>query len=538
VQIKLTRFRILLILLILTTLLPLGVLSGVMVGRLWQQQRVLVEKQNLETARAISVSIDQEVDRSRNALQVAAKLELTRGGISPQFSYTAHRLLRLQPEWRAVMVFDRSKRVIFSSVKTKAWRHDSTARDWLIPAFQDRIPTISNLMIDFKTGQNFFIVAVPIIRHGIVQMVLAAQVYIATLSDVLLQQKPLPGSVVTLIDRTPRVMTQSAESPQLVGALPDNSFLEASARGREGSYRGLLHEQQRAYSSLSRSTLTGWTINVALPAAMVDAPILKTLWILLFAVTTLSFLAVAMALLAEHSARRETEKSNRTKNEFIAMISHELRTPLSVIFGWAKLLRSGAIATERVDHALAVIERNVRSQTQLLDDLLDVSRITTGKLSLDKKTVDLTAIVRQSVEALQPLALEERINILLRCENETVMVYGDAKRLRQVFLNLLTNACKFTGSRGEVMVSIKRASRQAMVSVADTGCGIDADLLPHIFERFKQGDSVLSPKHQGMGIGLALVQNVIQLHHGSITAHSAGEGQGACFTVTLPLLPG
>jgi signal transduction histidine kinase len=244
----------------------------------------------------------------------------------------------------------------------------------------------------------------------------------------------------------------------------------------------------------------------------------------------------AQLLAREQQAREEAEAANRMKDEFLATLSHELRTPLNAVLGWAVTLRTAKLEGDTAARALEIIERNARAQSQLIEDLLDTSRITTGKLRLDVRLVDLVPIVEGALDAMRPGAQAKSIQLAAKLDRSVGPVYGDADRLRQVVLNLLTNAIKFTGAGGTVDVSLTgAAAAQAEIIVTDTGQGIAPDVLPFVFERFRQGDSSSTRAQGGLGIGLALVKSLTELHGGTVVAESPGAGRGATFRVRLPL---
>ncbi|MBD1824091.1 response regulator [Cyanobacteria bacterium FACHB-DQ100] len=237
---------------------------------------------------------------------------------------------------------------------------------------------------------------------------------------------------------------------------------------------------------------------------------------------------------AERAAREQAEAANRMKDEFLAVLSHELRTPLSPILGWTKLLRSSKVSLESQDKALATIERNAVQLTQLIEDLLDISRILQGKLMLDVRSVNLSRVMTTAIETIRLAANAKRIQIQTRIEASAI-VLGDAARLQQVVCNLLSNSVKFTPEGGRVEVRLTQFDRSAQIQVIDTGKGIDAEFLPYVFDRFRQADSATTRKFGGLGLGLAIVRQIVELHGGTIRAESGGENQGAVFTVTLPL---
>ena len=240
-------------------------------------------------------------------------------------------------------------------------------------------------------------------------------------------------------------------------------------------------------------------------------------------------------LVRERAARAEAEEANRLKDEFLATVSHELRTPLNAMLGWLSLLRGGRLDSADSARGLEVVERNAKMQAQLIEDLLDVSRIITGKLRLDVQPVDLTAVIEAAIETVRPSADARGIRLQRVLDSGAGPVSGDAGRLQQVVWNLLSNAIKFTPNEGRVQVRLERLNSHVEISVHDTGQGISRDFLPHVFERFRQFDATTTRSHYGLGLGLAIVRHLVELHGGTVQADSPGEGQGATFTVRLPL---
>jgi len=229
----------------------------------------------------------------------------------------------------------------------------------------------------------------------------------------------------------------------------------------------------------------------------------------------------------------ELQKADQLKDEFLAIMSHELRTPLTPILGWSRMMRSGTVGEEQFQRGLDVIERNAQLEARLVEDVLDASRIITGKLRLDFHWVNLDEILRHIVQAWQPIAESKGI-VLVTDFQPVPFVWGNAQRLHQIFSNLLSNAFKFTPPHGKIALSAKRADGRVMVQVSDTGIGIKPEFLPHVFERFRQADSSTTRKHGGLGLGLTIVRYLVEVHGGLISAESKGEGAGATFTVTLP----
>jgi PAS domain S-box-containing protein len=238
----------------------------------------------------------------------------------------------------------------------------------------------------------------------------------------------------------------------------------------------------------------------------------------------------------ERAARLEAEAANRLKDEFLATLSHELRTPLNAIVGWAAVLRGMALDLE-LRRAVETIDRNARAQSQLIEDILDVSRIVTGKLQIAVAPVDLVAVLGAALDSLRPTAAAKQIRVEVDLDPALPPVAGDARRLQQVVWNLLTNSVKFTPSGGTVTVSAARVGPQVRLQIRDTGAGIAPEFLPHVFERFRQADASTTRAHTGLGLGLAIVRHLVELHGGTVEAESAGPGQGATFRVWLPARP-
>ena len=247
-------------------------------------------------------------------------------------------------------------------------------------------------------------------------------------------------------------------------------------------------------------------------------------------------LAYRMAI-AVTNARAFTEalEANRLKDEFLAVVSHELRTPLNAMRGWMSLLRTAKLSEEQRAHALNVIDRNIGVQTQLVEDLLDISRIVSGRMRLSVHPVDLETVIAAAIDSVSPAAVAKEIRLQSAFDVPAGVVHGDPDRLQQIVWNLLSNAIKFTPRGGRVDLSVCCVDGQAELTVSDTGQGIAPEFLPHVFDRFRQGDSTSTRSFGGLGLGLAIVRHLAELHGGTVVATSPGEGRGASFTVRLPV---
>lgn len=245
--------------------------------------------------------------------------------------------------------------------------------------------------------------------------------------------------------------------------------------------------------------------------------------------------ALSQLVTREQAARLEAEQANRTKDEFLATVSHELRTPLTAILGWARLMRDANLDQAGAARALAAIERNAQAQRRLVEDLLDVSRIVRGDLQVDRSVVRLTPVVDAAIDAISPQALEKGVTIARIVDDPSLAVMGDAQRLQQIAWNLVWNAVKFTAAGGSVTVELRRGNDNVELRVSDTGIGITAEFLPHVFDWFRQADAETTRTQDGLGLGLGLVHRLVEMHGGTVRAESDGKGLGATFIVRLPL---
>lgn len=241
-------------------------------------------------------------------------------------------------------------------------------------------------------------------------------------------------------------------------------------------------------------------------------------------------------LASEKLARGEAERANRLKDEFLATVSHELRNPLNAIMGWAHMLRLGKLTPPNAERAVETIYRNAKSQAQLVADLLDVSRIISGKLRLDVRAVDLLQVVNAAIDSIRPAADAKTIRLQTMLDPAAGPISGDADRLQQIVWNLLSNAVKFTPKGGKIQVKVQRVNSHVEIVVSDSGVGIKQEFLPYVFDRFRQADASTTRIHGGLGLGLSIVHQLVDLHGGSVSVRSEGEGQGATFTIVLPFV--
>ena len=600
------RLQTLLIVLGLVAAIPIAVFAAWLISRSSAQQETLIDRQNIEQARAIIVAVDQEIEDVIASLNVLALLEPIDAPDKRHFTEIAARVFPSHPNWESIRLVDLSLNVIANT-------HDMAATPLAHPEWARRViatgqPAVSHLLQEQSSGRWMVTVGIPVIRDGRVKYVLSARLYAKAFSAILQRQSVPPGGVVTLLDNEPKIIARTLNEDKNVGGRPTPDFAERSSRAPEGSWRTVTLEGTPAYSAWSRSQLTGWTIGIGMPAEPIVAPIRRSFALLVAAGFGMCVAALVLALILgrdivrgqagavaaaralargerpvlfesrivethelaqglreaaaileqrlherdqaqaeadrhrtalldrEKSARRTAEALNRAKDEFIATVSHELRTPLNAIFGWVSLLRLGTLSHERQTHALDVIERNTRAQAQLVEDLLDMSRVIQGNVRLGMEPLDLAVVLDSAIESLKPTADARRMTIVSETPRGIAFVSGDQGRLQQVIWNILSNALKFTPPGGRIDARVAAEGADAVVRISDTGEGIAPEFLPHVFDRFRQENAAVTRTHSGLGLGLSLVRHLVELHGGTIAATSEGKGHGATFTMRLPLL--
>jgi PAS domain S-box-containing protein len=313
------------------------------------------------------------------------------------------------------------------------------------------------------------------------------------------------------------------------GHLPVNSYLAVPVISRSGEVIGGLffgHSESAVFTERHEQIVEGIAAQAAI--AMDNAR--------LFEAAQLAIREREASLHSEQEARKQAEIASRTKDDFLGMLSHELRTPLNAILGWTRMLSTDKLDKDVFVRAVETIDRNAKLQARLIEDMLDVSRIISGKLRLDAQPSDLTTVINASVDTLRPAADAKDIRVYVVLDFGAGMVLGDPVRLQQVIWNLLSNAIKFTPRRGSVRVSLERINSHVEITVSDSGNGIDEAFLPHVFERFRQADSTSSKKHGGLGLGLSIVRHLVELHGGTVEAGNREDASGAVFTVKLPVM--
>jgi len=579
------RLRSHLIALVLAVLVPMVVFAAIVVVMFGRQQRAAAERGALETARALMNAVDETLGSTVTTLEALATARSLAQGDLKEFHAEARRVLATQPDWKDIILLAPDGRQLINTARPFGAPLPSASEPASLEAVVlTRRPVVGDIARGRLSGEYAVPVRVPVMRSERVAYVLTGVLKPAALGGVLARQRIPADWIGTVFDRRNMIVVRTRSVEQFLGRSLSPDLVAVLGRGApEGWAVTRTLEGTPVYTAYARSPKTGWGIAFGIPRASVDAPLERSLLAIAaggvaFAVLALALAALVgrritapMATLAD-AARHfgeggtmhadgpagvsevddvrqafvgaaalvqqraaEAEAAARAKDQFLAVVSHELRTPLNAVYGWARMLQSGQVGEEQMKRALDVIVRQSDAQVQLIDDLLDVSRVISGKMRLDVRPLELTAVVEQALDAVRPAADAKEVRLQSVLDPRAGVVAGDPDRLRQVTWNLLMNAVKFTPNGGRVQARLQRAASHVEIVVSDTGRGIAPDVLPFVFERFRQADSSSTREHAGLGLGLALAKHLVELHGGSITAQSAGEGQGATFVVRLPL---
>ncbi|PYN33023.1 MAG: hypothetical protein DME01_19850 [Candidatus Rokuibacteriota bacterium] len=582
------KLRTHLILLTLATVVPVVLFAVGLIVYHTRLERSSLERGMRDTARALALALDRDVNDIKTGVETLTASRYLDGPVDLAHFYEEAATVSKGFGGWAVLSDPSGRQILNTSRPLGAALPIPTmaSLEMMRSVAAGRKTFVSNVFIGTASRQPGVIVAAPVIRDGQVRYVLDFP-FPPTQFTKLMQEASLSRGWTALItDGDGGVVARVPDAAAFVGRKEGEAWTTETARSDEGFIKGDMLRGPSVYAAYRRSRETGWVVGVAAPVKLVDAGIRRSILalssggVLLLALAcglafvlgkriTAPIVALADSLKGEpaaslppvqshvsevedlrqaledakaearraelaDAARREAEAANRAKDDFLAVLSHELRTPLNATFGWVRMLRSGRLDGAAADHALEVIERSVTQQVRLISDLLDASRIVFGRLELSLQSVDLPALVAGVVESIRPSAEIRAISLKSELDPDAGPVHGDADRLRQVVENILGNSIKFTPPNGAVSLQLVR-NIDAHLIVSDTGRGIDAELLPHIFERFKQSDSASTREHAGLGLGLAIVRHLVELHGGRVHAESAGVGQGATFTVVLPI---
>jgi signal transduction histidine kinase len=581
------RLRTHLIFLTLATVVPVVLFAVGLIIYHTQLERSSLERGMRDTARALALALDRDVNDIKTGVEALAGSRYLNAPVDLAHFYEEATTVSKGFGGWAVLSDPGGRQVLNTSRPLGAALPIPTVAslEMMQNVAASRKTFVSNIFVGTVSRQPAVIVAVPVIRDDQVRYVLDFPFPPTQFTDLLREASLSRGWIAVITDREGGVVARVPDAAAVVGKQEGQEWANQTTRD-EGFLKGDVLRGPPVYAAYKRSKETGWVVGVAAPVKLVDAGIrrsqlaLSSGGVLLLAIACgLAYvlgkrIAAPIVALADslkagpvtplppaqsrvsevedlrlaleeartaahraelaHAARREAEAANRAKDDFLAVLSHELRTPLNATFGWVRMLRSGRLDSGSATHALEVIERNVTQQSRLISDLLDASRIVFGRLELSLQRLDLPGLVAEVVESVRPAAEIRGIVFKSELDPDAGPVHGDPDRLRQVIENILGNAIKFTPQDGAVTVRLVR-DVDACLTVSDTGRGIDGDLLPHIFERFKQSDSTSTRAHAGLGLGLAIVRHLVELHGGRVRAESAGLGQGATFTVILPI---
>jgi signal transduction histidine kinase/ActR/RegA family two-component response regulator len=586
-----------LFLLTAAAILPLAVLAGIGLYVLRRQQAAEAAHVGLELARSVANAVDSELGSVTAVLEALATTPTIDQGDLAGFRERALRVIKGRHDWAAIVLVDRvGNRLVDTRFPVSTPLGPVTDVDSFARTLETRAPVVGNLIR--VEGEWLFVVRVPVIRDGAVEHAVTALIRPERIRKVLTRQRVPEDWVISIIDGNRRRVARSrAHEETLGGPLSATTQRVVDAGAAEGSGVSYSLEGERIFTLYSRLATSNWTAVLGLPNAIVEAALARSLgiygggvllsiaigaagalWVARSITRPISHLGAAAEALGrkqtlpppdtpieeirdvgialsaaadalaraeaeredllrkERHAREAAEAADRAKDEFMAVLSHELRTPLNAVFGWARWLQSGQLSDQAmVARATNAIARNAHAQVQLVDDLLDLARISSGKMRLDVTMIDLRSVLLGALEAVRPAADAKSIAIDTHVGDEPCIVAGDSARLQQVVWNVLMNAVKFTPNGGHVRFELQRASAHVQIVVTDTGQGIAPDVLPHIFERFRQADSSSTRNQGGLGLGLALVKHLVELHGGAVAAQSPGEGRGTTVTVTLPI---
>jgi signal transduction histidine kinase len=579
---------------LLAGILPLGVFAAVLLFMHWQAQDEQRRNVQMETTRLLAVAVDNALDSTVQRLAILARVWAARPADRAQLYEHAKTALAGSPDWENMLAFAADGKGIFRVDRPLGQAMPQMRlRDYSATALRENRATVSDLFTSDLDGHPVIRVAVPASRDGVVTHVLIASLRLPWFDELLTRQGLPQGGIAGIFDERMKFVARSHDGDARRGADPASDLHEDMKRAAEGIGRYPSLDGAHVYTSWTR-TRHGWWVAFATPAAPIDGAFWRYMGalgglLLLVVLAGLGFaglkgnritsslrlleqraaelargrslrpaapspvaeidqslraLESASALLerarverdrlleAEQKGRSAAEEANRSKDEFLAMLGHELRNPLAAVSNATEVIRSERRTPQQLEFATSVIQRQCAHLKRLIDDLLDVGRVMTGKIRLERRPLDLQSSVQHVVATLQAAGMLAA----RRLEMDTVPVWvsGDPTRLEQIATNLLVNAASHTPEKGAIRISLAEENGEARLQVADNGAGIAPQEQARIFELFYQGEASRQRAPGGLGIGLTLVKRLIELHGGSITVESEGEACGATFTVRLP----
>jgi signal transduction histidine kinase len=589
------KIRSHLLVLLAGAFLPLMVFAVAITSFSWWQQRKDLELRYLERVRAMTIAFDTEIDGAIRMLR-ALGLSAEPGEPRKVLVERMRRTLDTQPLWAAVAIGDPAWKDVSAATREVAGTLlPSIDPGTLARARTTRLPAVSGL-VRSPEGLYETQIVVPVLRGGAVSAILLAVVEQSSWLKFMSQYPIGNGATMTLLDQDGIVIARTQDNGRWVGKAPAPLLLAKSREMAEGAYRGPGPDGESVYAAHSRSVRWGWTVGTAVPAEIIEAVLLDSSALLAAAaflsiglavllafvlsrriqrpVTALGVSARALAhgdplpahppssideveevqeafdesdallrerqqrlneaLAAEREARREAEEASHAKDEFLAMLGHELRNPLNAIASAVSVLHYVDPRGAEALRARDIIDRQMVSLRQLVDDLLDVARVTRGRIALHRRPIDLAAIARRTVTMMSASGRLARHRV--ETDLREAWVDGDETRMEQIVTNLVDNAAKYTQEGGAISVRVRPADGEALLEVQDNGMGIAPALLPRIFDLFTQGERTIDRAQGGLGLGLALVRRLAEMHGGSVDVASGGSGEGATFTLRLPLI--
>jgi signal transduction histidine kinase len=592
------KIRSHLLVLVAGAFVPLMVFAVAITSFSWWQQRKDLELRYLERVRAMTIALDAEMDGAIRMLRALGLSAEANGEPREAMMERLRRTLETQPLWSAVAMGDPGWTDVVSAGRdampgSSAGEPLAVDAATLRRTALSGLPAVSGV-VRAADGHYETQIAVPIGKTGSVERVMVAVVDQSAWLKFLSQYPVGTGATMTLLDAQGRVIARTQDNARWVGKPPAPLLLDKSREMAEGAYRGRDADGERVYAAHSRSVRWGWTIATGVPARLIEAALLDSSALLAAAAFVSIGLAVLLAfvfgrriqkpitglgvsaralahgdpqpphrpssidevqdvqdafeeadgklrerqqrlneaLASEQRSRRDAEQASRAKDEFLAMLGHELRNPLNAISSAVSVLHHVDPRGAEALRARDIVDRQMVSLRELVDDLLDVARVTSGRIMLAARTLDLAAVARRTVMMMSASGRLGRHK--LETDYREAWVSGDETRIEQIVTNLVDNAAKYTPEGGTLAVRVRAGDGEAVLEVADTGMGIAPSLLPRIFDLFTQGERTIDRAQGGLGLGLALVRRLTELHGGTVRAESPGVGEGATFVVNLP----
>ena len=576
-----------LIRLVLAAIIPLVVFSVAMVVRLDRDGRAAFQRGAIERTLALLTAVDTQLKSSITTLGALASSDHLDAGDLRSFHEVALRVLRTQPQWYTIHLASPSGRKLLDVAQPFGAKLSTIEERVSFEQVLDSMrPVVGSLFQDSAARRLVFSVRVPVIREGVIKYVLTANVLPYELSALLAAQRLPVDWIGAVLDGEDRFVARTLEPERSSGRLASAALRAALDRSPEGWFQGNTVEGTAVYTAYNHSAFSSWTVALAIPVSVVEAQFRRSLLVVVsFGLLFLTlgtgvawFLSKhtaksikALSLMAEDfgsgkdlrptdyipspvaelevvqeafvdAARLVQERSealkeaDRRKDEFLAMLGHELRNPLGIINTSIELLRWEGPSDSALSKLRAMMERQVEHMSRLLDDLLDISRINRGQIRLKREPCNFTQTVRETAEDFRPRLEGTGVELIVDVPDRPLWVIGDRTRLVQIIGNLLSNAQKYTEIGGRITVQLADSlDSTAVLTIQDTGTGMESEVLARAFAPFSQSNPGLDRRGGGLGLGLALVKGLIDLHNGKVTAHSNGQGQGSEFVITLPL---